>query len=89
MDREDCPFHCDMVEDQDLGCELPVEPGPVVRAPIGDANQDQVVEAGMKIRYDPEVDALRILLSESPVEENDEDKPGVILDSPSVESTAR
>lgn len=34
----------------------------------------------MKISYDPEADILRILLSQSPIEESDEDKPGVILD---------
>jgi uncharacterized protein YuzE len=34
----------------------------------------------MKATYDPEVDVLRILLSDAPVEESDEDKPGVILD---------
>lgn len=34
----------------------------------------------MKVHYDPEVDVLRILLSDAPVEESDEDKPGVILD---------
>lgn len=34
----------------------------------------------MKVTYDPEVDALRILLSNAPIEESDEDKPGVILD---------
>jgi len=34
----------------------------------------------MKVTYDPEVDVLRILLSDSPVSESDEDKPGVILD---------
>ncbi len=34
----------------------------------------------MKITYDPEVDVLRILLSNSAIEESDEDKPGVILD---------
>ena len=34
----------------------------------------------MKVTYDPEVDVLRILLRESPVEESDEDKPGIILD---------
>jgi uncharacterized protein YuzE len=34
----------------------------------------------MKVRYDPEVDVLSILLSDAPVEESDEDKPGVILD---------
>ena len=34
----------------------------------------------MKVTYDPEVDVLRILFSNSPVEESDEDKPGVIID---------
>ena len=31
----------------------------------------------MKVTYDPEVDVLRILLSDAPIEESDEDKPGV------------
>jgi uncharacterized protein YuzE len=34
----------------------------------------------MKVTYDPEVDVLRILFSSAPIEESDEDKPGVILD---------
>jgi uncharacterized protein YuzE len=34
----------------------------------------------MKVMYDPEVDVLGILLSDAPVEESDEDKPGLILD---------
>jgi uncharacterized protein YuzE len=34
----------------------------------------------MKVTYDPEVDVLRILFSSSPIEESDEEKPGVILD---------
>jgi YD repeat-containing protein len=34
----------------------------------------------MKIHYDPEVDVLRIIFSAAPIEESDEDKPGVILD---------
>ena len=34
----------------------------------------------MKVTYDPEVDVLRILLSDAPIEESNEDKPGVILD---------
>lgn len=34
----------------------------------------------MKVRYDPEVDVLSIVLSDAPVEESDESKPGVILD---------
>ena len=35
----------------------------------------------MKVTYDPEVDVLRILFSSVPIEESDEDKPGVILDN--------
>lgn len=34
----------------------------------------------MKVTYDQEVDVLRIVFSDMPVEESDEDKPGVILD---------
>ena len=34
----------------------------------------------MKVTYDPEVDVLRILFSNSPIEESDGDKPGVIID---------
>ena len=34
----------------------------------------------MKVTYDPEVDVLRILFRDAPIEESDEDKPGVILD---------
>jgi uncharacterized protein YuzE len=34
----------------------------------------------MKVRYDPEVDVLSIVLSDVPVHESDEDKPGIILD---------
>jgi len=34
----------------------------------------------MKVRYDPEVDVLRIILSDAPIQESDEDKPGIILD---------
>ena len=34
----------------------------------------------MKVIYDPEVDVLRILFSNAPIEESDEDKPGVIID---------
>jgi uncharacterized protein YuzE len=33
----------------------------------------------MKITYDSEVDVLRILFSNAPVEESDEDKPGIII----------
>jgi uncharacterized protein YuzE len=34
----------------------------------------------MKVTYDPEVDVLRILFRDAPIEESDENKPGVILD---------
>lgn len=34
----------------------------------------------MKVTYDQEVALLRILLSDSPIDESDQDKPGVILD---------
>jgi uncharacterized protein YuzE len=34
----------------------------------------------VKVTYDPEVDILRIILSNLPIEESDEGKPGVILD---------
>jgi len=34
----------------------------------------------MKISYDPEVDVLRVLFNTHPIEESDEDRPGVILD---------
>jgi uncharacterized protein YuzE len=34
----------------------------------------------MKVTYDPEVDVLRIIFRNAPIEESDEDKPGVILD---------
>jgi uncharacterized protein YuzE len=34
----------------------------------------------MKVTYDAEVDVLRILLSNTPIDESDEGKPGVILD---------
>ncbi|RMG81436.1 MAG: DUF2283 domain-containing protein [Chloroflexi bacterium] len=34
----------------------------------------------MKVTYDAEVDILRIILSDKPVKESDEDKPGIIID---------
>ncbi len=34
----------------------------------------------MRIVYTPEVDVLRIILSDAPIEESDEEKPGMIFD---------
>jgi uncharacterized protein YuzE len=34
----------------------------------------------MKVSYDPEVDIVRIRLTNTPVEESDEEKPGLIID---------
>jgi uncharacterized protein YuzE len=34
----------------------------------------------MKVTYDLEVDVARIVLSGAPIQESDEEKPGVILD---------
>ena len=34
----------------------------------------------MKVTYDPEVDVLRIVLSEIAIAESDEEPPGIILD---------
>ena len=34
----------------------------------------------MKIKYDAEVDVLRIIWSSDPIEESDEKEPGVIVD---------
>ncbi len=34
----------------------------------------------MRVTYDPKVDAIKITLKDVPVEESDEQSPGVILD---------
>lgn len=47
---------------------------------LPDEQGREVLEARMKVKYDPEVDVLSIVLSDAPVEESDQDKPGVILD---------
>jgi len=39
-----------------------------------------MTEEPVKVTYDPEVDVLRILLSNAPTEESNEEKLGVILD---------
>jgi uncharacterized protein YuzE len=41
---------------------------------------EEILEADMKVTYDPEVDVLRIIFRNAPIEESDGDKPGVILD---------
>jgi uncharacterized protein YuzE len=46
---------------------------------LSDKQNQQILE-NMKVTYDPEVDVLRILFRDAPVEESDEDKPGIILD---------
>jgi uncharacterized protein YuzE len=40
----------------------------------------EVPEKRMKVVYDQQVDVLRIVFSDPPVDESDEDKPGVIID---------
>src|SRR5881296_914527 len=48
---------------------------------LSNEQHQQVLESdNMKVTYDPEVDVLRILFRDVPIEESDEDKPGVILD---------
>ena len=34
----------------------------------------------MKVTYDPTVDIVRILFRDAPIEESDEEKPGMVLD---------
>ncbi|MBW4582458.1 MAG: DUF2283 domain-containing protein [Tildeniella nuda ZEHNDER 1965/U140] len=34
----------------------------------------------MKITYDPDINVLRIILNNQPIEESDEGQPGIILD---------
>lgn len=38
------------------------------------------VKEPIKIKYDPEVDVLRITLKDVEIEESDEETPGIILD---------
>jgi uncharacterized protein YuzE len=48
---------------------------------LSDEQNQKILESdNMKITYDPEVDVLRILFRDVPIEESGEDKPGVILD---------
>jgi uncharacterized protein YuzE len=34
----------------------------------------------VKVTYEPDVDVLRVLFSNAPIAESDEDKPGVVID---------
>ena len=34
----------------------------------------------MRVVYDPKTDTLTIVLSDAPIAESDEDKPGIVLD---------
>ncbi|MCL5736216.1 MAG: DUF2283 domain-containing protein [Actinobacteria bacterium] len=34
----------------------------------------------MKISYDPEVDVLSVLFNDNPIDDSDEERPGLILD---------
>ena len=47
---------------------------------IPDEQGGEVLEEIMKITYDRKVDVLRLVFSPAPIEESDEDRPGVILD---------
>ena len=48
---------------------------------LSNEQNQQILEGDiMKVTYDPEVDVLRILFRDAPIEESDEDKPGIILD---------
>jgi len=48
---------------------------------LPDNADPQVLEdQPVRIAYDPEVDVLRLEFSSAPIEESDEDKPGVVLD---------
>ena len=40
----------------------------------------QVLEVAMKVTHDRETDILQLVFTNAPVEESDEDKPGVIID---------
>ncbi|WP_226844093.1 DUF2283 domain-containing protein [Acidithiobacillus ferriphilus] len=47
---------------------------------LQDQQDFKILEAVMKVRYDPETDTLTMRLSEHPVTESDEAGPGIILD---------
>lgn len=47
---------------------------------LPDKQDREILEDMMKVRYDPETDTLTLRLSDQPVSESDEAKPGVILD---------
>lgn len=47
---------------------------------LPDDQNRQVLEAATKVTYDRETDILQLVFTSAPVEESDEDKPGVIID---------
>jgi hypothetical protein len=49
------------------------------------AGRWKVQRHALKVRYDSSVNVLRILFSDAPIAESDEDKSGVILDAPAHE----
>lgn len=49
---------------------------------MGRAGSD--LEGAMKVSYDRDVDVMRIIFTDAPIAESDEDKPGVILDYDAV-----
>lgn len=55
-----------------MSCRLQV-PGVALYCPAG-------YNRRMKVTYDAEVDVLSVVFSHAPVEESDEDKPGVVID---------
>jgi uncharacterized protein YuzE len=63
-----------------LRAVVSLEKNPPLVVTVSNQQSRQVLEAGMKVTYNANVDVLSILLSDAPVEESDEDKPGVILD---------
>lgn len=47
---------------------------------LPDQQDREALERRMKVVYDPEVDVLSVLLSDTPVAESGQDKAGVVLD---------
>jgi uncharacterized protein YuzE len=47
---------------------------------LDDLPDEKTLEKPMNIKYDPEVDVIRITLKDVEIEESDEETPGIILD---------